>query len=131
MKDGNTAGRLVMNQYVNPSGTFYYLEGLFAYLKKQQAEHNEQEICLVHIITEHGPLIMAVVVDYFLLITPRTNIIDTFYNFMAQNNRLKQLGNPSRYLSCYFAHNQDGSIALTRSPLEDKTLADTGNAKVK
>lgn len=39
MKYGGTIGKLVLNQYGNPSGTYYYLDRLFQYLKIVKAEH--------------------------------------------------------------------------------------------
>lgn len=44
-KHGNIVGILHLNLYGNPSGTFYYMEGLFDYLKKMMTKLNEAECC--------------------------------------------------------------------------------------
>lgn len=68
MKHGRTVGRLVMIHYGNPSRTYYYPDGLFAYLRLIKSEHNKQEVCLITVNNNNGTLIIAVVVDGFLVI---------------------------------------------------------------
>lgn len=97
MKNGGKMGRLVLNLYVNPSGTYYYHDGLFQYLKISKAEHNEEEFWLTNVVNEHGTLIIAVAVDYFLVTTEFTKSVDTFRTFRNQIYKIKRLGGLTPY----------------------------------
>lgn len=46
-KHGKTVGMLKKNLYGNPSGTYYYIEGLMDFLKIIKVKLNEAEYCLV------------------------------------------------------------------------------------
>lgn len=53
-KYGKTTGILELNLYGNPSGTYYYLDGLLIYIKTKGFKSNEHQLCLVRLITRHG-----------------------------------------------------------------------------
>lgn len=48
-KHVNTIVKLVLNLYGNPSATFYYLEGLFKFLRNRKSKINEAQACLVRL----------------------------------------------------------------------------------
>lgn len=64
-------GRMVKTQYGNPSGTFYYFQGLLEYLTHNGAECNEQEHFLVQLDFWTGTMITAITVDDFLATASR------------------------------------------------------------
>lgn len=65
-KHGNTVGILRLNLYGNPSGTYYYIDGLLEFLRGLRADMNEAEVCLVRLEMRSGTVITAVAVDDFL-----------------------------------------------------------------
>lgn len=60
-RHGRTTRILELNLYGNPSGTYYYLEGLFAYMKQNGFENNDREVCLGWLTTQSGIFIVAIV----------------------------------------------------------------------
>lgn len=123
-KHGRTIGLLKLNLYGNPSGTYYYVDGLLEYLRQVHAQMNQAEVCLIRIEMEEGVLIMAVAVDDFLVTASNAKVMDEFYHVMKAKYDIKRLGRPRRYLGWHFHYAEDGSIALSQRGLIDKTLQD-------
>lgn len=58
-------GVLRLNLYGNPSGTFYYIEGLMSFLAKLRAKLNEAESFLVTIEMNASTTVTAISIDDF------------------------------------------------------------------
>lgn len=125
-KHGNTVGLLIKNLYGNPSGTFYYVEGILEFLKCIQAKLNDAEACLIHVKMPSGMVIAAFAMDEFLVTAEKLTTRNEFYNIMSTKYDIKRLGKPKRYLGWHFHHAEDGSIALSQRLLMYKTLQDAG-----
>lgn len=110
--------------YGNPSGTYYYADGLLEYIRNMQAAINETEVCLINIKVQGAELIMAVAVDDFLAAASIMKAIDDFYDVVKTKFDIKLLGRPRRYLGRHFHYHKDGNIALSQRLLIDKTLKD-------
>lgn len=78
-KHGKTIWVLKLNLYGNPSGIYYYMEGLLEYLKKIQEQFNEAESCLIRVEMKSGLVIAAIVIDHFLVTEHTPTAMDEFY----------------------------------------------------
>lgn len=125
-KHGGTIGLLRLNLYGNPSGTFYYIEGLMAFLRKMHAQLNEAESCLVRLQMQAGTVIAAVAIDDFIVAAENTKAMDQFYAAMKERYDIKRLGRPGRYLGWHCHYTADGRVALSQRLLIDKTLKGAG-----
>lgn len=117
---------LELNLYGNPSGTYYYLDGLMTYMKKRACKINERELCLVRMQTQNGAVILVIAVDDFLAAAESLQAIDDAYSFLNARYRVKIIGRPTRYLSWYFHFLPEGGITLSQRLLEEKTLKEVG-----
>lgn len=106
-KHGGTVGILRLNLFGNPSGTFYYIEGLMAFLRKLKVQLNEAEACLVKISMPSGTIIAAVAIDDFIVAAETEAAMNEFYEAMKERYDIKRLGKPSRYLRwhCHYCDN--------------------------
>lgn len=123
-KHGNTVGKLELSLYGNPSGTYYYVQGLFEFLRKHKAEMNQAEACLIRIEVAEGTIIMAVAVDDFLVTASTPESMNKFEDINKAKYKIKRLGKPKRYLSWHIHYNEYGDKALSQRILIDKTLND-------
>lgn len=117
---------LRLNLYGNPSGTFYYMEGLMEFLGKLKATLNQAESCLVRIEMKSGTIVDAIAIDDFLFAAETKEAMDEFFQTMKERYDIKLLGRPTRYLGCHCHYEQDGSMALSQRLLIDKTLKHAG-----
>lgn len=93
-KNGNTIGVLRLNLYGNPSGTYYYVDGLLEFLRKIKAQMNEAEVCLIRIELSTGNLIIAIAFDDFLAIASTLEARNHFYEAMDTIYDIKRLERP-------------------------------------
>lgn len=110
-KHGNTVGVLMLNLYGNPSGIYYYVDGLPAFLPKIHAKLNEADVCLVRIEFKSGSVIMAVAVDDFPATASTMEAMDELYSVLKEKYKAKRLGRPKQYLGWNF-HYEKGEVAL-------------------
>lgn len=78
-KHGGTVGFLRLNLYGNPSGTFYYIKGLMAFLRKLRAKMNHAESCLLRLQMAAGTVIPAVATDDFIVAAETPAAMNEFY----------------------------------------------------
>lgn len=123
-KHGQKTGILELNLYGNPSGTYYYLEGLFGYMKRRGFRPNDHDVCLVKLTTKSGTIIAAIAVDDFLAAASTKAAMDEFYHFLNARYAVKRLGRPARYLGWYFHYSENGDVKLSQRLLIDQTLAE-------
>lgn len=89
---------LHLNLYGNPSGTYYYIEGILEFLRKIHPKLNEAESCLIRVEMPPGTVIEAIAVDEFLVTAQTKAAMDEFYTKMQQKYDIKRLVRPTRYL---------------------------------
>lgn len=77
-KNGKTVGMLKRNLYGNPSGTYYYIQGLLKHLRNIRAKLNEAEACLVRVQMTSGTVVAAIAVDDFLVATETPKAMNEF-----------------------------------------------------
>lgn len=82
-KHGKTIGVLRLNIYGNPSGTYYYIDGLLLILRKIRAKKNEAEVFLIRIDLISGSVIAAISVDNFLATASTMKAMNGFYESIA------------------------------------------------
>lgn len=125
-KHGRTVGILIRNLCGNPSGKFYYVQGLLDHLRKMQANLNQAEACLVRVQMPAGSVIAAIAVDDFLVTAETNEAMDQFTQALKVKYDIKRLGRPQRYLARHCHYEEDGSVALSQRLLIDQALTHAG-----
>lgn len=97
-RDGKTIGIILRNLYGNPSGTYYYVQGLLNHSRAINAKLNEAEECLVRVQMLSGAVIAAIPVDNFLVAEETPSGMDEFVCALRTKYEIKRLGKPHRYL---------------------------------
>lgn len=107
-------GRLRLNLYGTTTAGHRFSTALCDFLTKHGYQQSSFDQCLFLKQSKHGPILVAVSMDDFLICSPRSTDTNEFKNLLATKYRIKHLGRPTKYLGWDISQSDKGGLIISQ-----------------